>query len=416
MSWIINPISQKWGYNMDKKIIIAVLAIVIIVIGSAAVVMTKEGKGNSGGDNGQVDTGEDYPRTVKDFTGTDVVLEKKPERVVAASVEYLVYLGQDVVDRIVWAGHNANFPEERGVLEAFGIEDKCTLKGNIITQIDAILEKKPDLVLIHDSGSSGATAADREQFRDTLAKAGIDVYIYTVQSNLYSNSKECLEVNLMPIAEIFAEEDRAQELIDFIDDETKNLEEILAGVDATDQKNVYVAGGAGKARGKFLGGSPTTYHPMLYLDDYAHNIMYDITQEEYKVMEFEELYQYERDHGDIDVIFINITAYADFLGLYKENPNRFSPISTFGTGEVYVITDWFPRAYMGLGNAYLIGQYLYPDAFDFDVDEYLMKYMVKFYGSEEAAKIVYDTVIENISDKTGQTDVSLLTKVDLSRI
>lgn len=354
-----------------------------------------------------------YPRTVKDYYGNEIVLTKAPERVVAQGLEYLAYLGKDVVDRVIWSTKSSDSPTDMAITEIFGMEDKCTMEGSMITMTEQIIAKNPDFVLISDGRTS---EKDREEFQKKMNTAGIPVYFYTSQSNLFSNSKECLEVNLLPISEIFAKEDRAHYLINLIDEGTKNLEIMLEKADTTNIKNVYVAGGAGKSRPNFLGSSPATYHPMLYLDDYAHNIMYDITDEEYLTMDFEKLYQYEEEKEKIDVIFISLGCWDNFKLLWQKDPNKFNVLTPFKTGEIYLVTDWFPRAYMCLGGAYLLNTYLHPETMgDYDVNTYIRSLMNEFYGDEKAGDIVYNKVVDYLQDKSGQ-DIQLFGKVNLAKV
>jgi ABC-type Fe3+-hydroxamate transport system substrate-binding protein len=356
---------------------------------------------------------EGYPRTVKDFYGEEIVLEQAPERVVTQGLEYLAYLGKDVVDRVIWSSKMSDSPTDKAINEIFGMEDKCTMDGTMISMSEQIIAKKPDLVLISDAKT---TEKDRAEFRKKMTAAGINVYYYTSQSNLFSNSKECLEVNLLPISEIFAKEDRAHYLISLIEEGTSNLEKMLENVDTTEKKNVYVAGGAGKSRPNFLGSSPATYHPMLYLDDYAHNIMYDITDKEYLTMDLEKLYQYEKDEGKIDVIFINLACWDDFKQMWQKDPSKLKALTPFKTGEVYLVTDWFPRAYMCLGGAYLLASYLHPEAIgNYDVNGYIRQLMNEFYGNEENGGIAYNAVVEYLQNKSGQ-DIQLFGKVDLDKV
>lgn len=395
---------------MSKKLLIPIV-VILLVSGGAAVYLSNSGidRDEAGGESSP-----GYPRTVTDFYGAEVLLEDAPERVVAAEIEYLAYLGEDVLDRVVWSGKGqGTSPTNLGMIEAYGLEGVCTMTGKMITMAEQVIAKNPDLVLISDGQT---TPDDRAHFRGILEAAGIDVYFYTSQSNLFSNSRECLEVNLMPIAEIFAKEERAQHLIDFIETETERLGAMLEDGCGSEQLNVYVAGGAGKSRPNFLGSSPATYHPMLYLDDHAHNIMYDITDKEYLTMEFETLYQYESGTDRIDVVFISIGCWDDFKQKWNSDAARFKALSPFEADEVYAVTDWFPRAYMCLGGAYLIAQRICPDALDgFDAEELVRSMMDEFYGSTEAGGIVYEHVSQYFRGMTG-IDADLFGKVDLEAI
>ncbi len=396
---------------MSQKVLIILIA-ALLIGGGVTVYVLNNGDGGEEAPDGVISEG--YPRTVTDFYGAEIVLSGMPGRVVAAEIEYLAYLGEDVLDRVIWAGRGQSAsPANAGMIEAYGLDGVCTMTGRMITMAEQVIAKNPDLVLIGDGQTS---PADRAGFREVLEAAGIDVYFYTSQSNLFSDSKECLEVNLVPIAEIFAKEERAQHLIDYVETETARLTAMLDAAGASDIPDVYVAGGAGKSRPNFLGSSPATYHPMLYLDDYAHNVMYDITTEEYLTMEFETLYEYEAGHGAIDTVFISIPCWEDFRDKWRSDSSRFTALGPFKTGEVYAVTDWFPRAYMCLGGAYLLAPVISPGSLgDLDPEAEVRGLMNEFYGSTEAGGIVYDHISRYFRDTTG-IDGDLFGKVPLDGI
>ncbi|WP_400149281.1 ABC transporter substrate-binding protein, partial [Candidatus Methanarcanum hacksteinii] len=360
------------------------------------------------------DVEEGYPRTVTDFYGTTITLEKKPSRVVCQGIEFPSYLGKSVIDRLIWCSSPSTI-ETKALVDYYDIGNVCSLKGTMISMTEDIMGKNPDLVLISDSR---VNEEQRKTFTQIMNSAGIPVYFYTNQSNLYSNSKECLEVNLLPISEIFGMEDRAKEIIRYVDEKTKELETMLSGQSSTG-KNVYIAGGAGKARANFLGSSAATYHPFNYVDKYVHNVMKDILPNtEYTTdVTFETLYQYEAKTAKIDEILISYPAWTDFKNKWGDSTTRaqLNALSAVSSGEVYIITDWFPRAYMGLGCAYYLAEHYYPDLFgSFDTAGFMKDLMKQFYVDDELTNTIYNLMTERMG-ATGQ-EPSLFVKVDTSKI
>lgn len=234
---------------MSKSGIVAILIVACLVAGGAGAYLYASSDENNK-ENSSNPSEEGYPRTVKDFYGHEMTLQESPKRVVAMGMEFLVYLGQDVIDRVIWTAAPRGGMNADPLNHVFDLSDVATAQGAMISMAEEIMSKKPDLVLMGDSKTNEKT---RENFRQTLNAAGINVFFYTNQSNLFSNSKQCLEVNLIPIAKIFNKEDRAQELYDFIISLTDGLYERLSKATMDGKKNAYVAGGAGKQRPNFLG-------------------------------------------------------------------------------------------------------------------------------------------------------------------
>lgn len=81
----------------------------------------------------------EYPLTVKDSTGTDVVFERAPERIVTlAPSETEIAFAVGAVDKVVGVDTNSDYPE------AAASKNKI---GDVNTDIEAVLALKPELVL-----------------------------------------------------------------------------------------------------------------------------------------------------------------------------------------------------------------------------------------------------------------------------
>lgn len=109
-------------------------------------------------------TEAEFPVTMKDATGEEVVIEAEPEAVVSmvpsnTEIAYELGLGE----KIVGVSDFDNYPEEAASVEKIGGQE---------FNVEKIISLQPDLVLAHESGL-GVGEAGIQQLRD----AGLAVYV-----------------------------------------------------------------------------------------------------------------------------------------------------------------------------------------------------------------------------------------------
>jgi len=163
-----------------------------------------------------------YPITITDALKNEVVIEKKPERIVSlipsnTEIAYELGLGEEVVG----VNDNDNYPE--AVFE----KEKV---GGLEINIEKIISLEPNLVLAHESTAS-STEAGLQQLRDS----GIPVLIVNDAQNI----DEVYETIVM-IGEATGEKENAETIVaDMkakIDDIATRAKEIKEG----EQKTVFV--------------------------------------------------------------------------------------------------------------------------------------------------------------------------------
>lgn len=99
-----------------------------------------------------------YPLTLKDSTGTDVVFEQAPERIVTlAPSETEVMFAIGAGSKVVAVDNYSDYPEEAQSIEKV---------GDMNTNLEALLAAKPDVVLAH----SGMQASVIEELRKLNVK------------------------------------------------------------------------------------------------------------------------------------------------------------------------------------------------------------------------------------------------------
>ncbi|SDH91517.1 iron complex transport system substrate-binding protein [Planococcus glaciei] len=112
----------------------------------------------------------EFPVTMKDATGEEVVIEAEPEAIVSmmpSNTEIIYELGMG--EKIVGVTDFDNYPEEAASIEKIGGQE---------FNVEKIISLQPDLVLSHEGGL-GVGEAGIQQLRD----AGLAVYVVSDAQN-----------------------------------------------------------------------------------------------------------------------------------------------------------------------------------------------------------------------------------------
>lgn len=223
-----------------------------------------------------------FPVTIKDATDTDVVIEKKPEKIVSlipSNTEIAFQLG--LADEVIGVSDYDNYPEEATKKEKI---------GGMEFNIEKIISLNPDLVLAH--GSSMSAAEGLQQLKD----AGIKVLVVNDAQTI-----DAIYDSILMVGKATGTTKEAEETV-------KNMKEKLADIEAkiadvTDKKVVYVE--VGPAPENYTTGKNTFMDGMLQILK-AENVAGD--QEGWLIMDQEALIQKNPD--------VIITTY----GYYIDDP------------------------------------------------------------------------------------------------
>jgi iron complex transport system substrate-binding protein len=164
----------------------------------------------------------DFPVTVKDALGDDVVIEEKPENIISLipSNTEIVYALENG-DAIVGVTDFDNYPEEAMAKEKI---------GGIEFNIEKMISLKPDLIFAHESTADGA-AAGLQQLRD----AGIDVVVVN-DAQTFDGVYTSIEM----IGEAIGESEKAAELVNDMKNRFAELKKQAEAIKADQQKTVFV--------------------------------------------------------------------------------------------------------------------------------------------------------------------------------
>lgn len=164
----------------------------------------------------------DFPVTVKDALGDEVVIDKKPEKIISLipSNTEIVYALENG-EAIVGVTDFDNYPEEAMSKEKI---------GGIEFNIEKMISLKPDLIFAHESTADGA-AAGLQQLRD----AGIDIVVVNDAQNL-----DGVYTSIKMIGEAIGEKEKAAGLVDDMKNRFAELKKQAEAIKADQQKTVFV--------------------------------------------------------------------------------------------------------------------------------------------------------------------------------
>ena len=210
-----------------KKIyayIFALLLSIGLLVGCAS---GEEPENNQGAQTEQSEKGaetekSDFPVTIKDATDEEVVIQKKPERMVSlmpSNTEIAFELG--LGDEIIGITDNDTYPEE--ALE----KEKV---GGMEFNVEKIISLKPDLVLAH-GGSMGMSSEGLGQLKD----AGITVLVVN-DAKTFADVYDSIEM----IGKATGTQPEAEKLVADLQTKVKGIQEKAAVIKEEEKKTVYI--------------------------------------------------------------------------------------------------------------------------------------------------------------------------------
>ena len=314
--------------------------------------------------------GDGQTTTVTDGFGRSVTIPASPESVVCSGsgcLRYLVYLqGQDLVTGVDDIEKRESAVEGRPYALVHGAKFKTLpLIGEFRGKDDPekIISVSPDVIFKTGlTGTSYGTSADDA---DKLqAKTGIPVVAFPYGSLRSDSEKAEMYTGLRVMGEVIGKQDRAEEVIAYIEDTMADLERRTGDIPASEQKEVYV-GGVSSAGAHGIISTEPAYPPFLWV--HAKNVATGLGTDHADVAK-EALVNWDPEY-----IFIDLgTLQLDGKGAVGElkSETALKGLSAAKNGQVYGILpyNYYSVNYeVILGNAYFVGKTLYPDRFA-DID------------------------------------------------
>lgn len=174
-------------------------------------------------------TATKYPLKMKDTTGTEITLQKAPQRIVSTSTaetEILFALG--LGDRIVAVSDFDNYPEEA--------KTKPKVGGVSAPNVEAVLAANADLVI------TGISIKE-----DGLAKLrSLNLPLYKFEPK----SIDDIFANVLVLGQLTDKQKEAQELVDKMKKEIDQIKTAVGAVKPEQKKKVYIEFSPGYTVGK----------------------------------------------------------------------------------------------------------------------------------------------------------------------
>ena len=184
---------------------------------------------------------------------------------------------------------------------------------------------------------------------------------------------------------IFGREEKAEELVQFIQAEAAEITARTAGIPEEDKPSVYVCG---------LGNWGTTDH-LMTAEKYVSfeiagvkNVVSGLGMEAIGPIEEEKFVELG---ADMDIIIMDAAAVKNIKPLYQEDPAMFDTCKAWQNGEVYLemaYNAYYTNFEIALINTWFIAKTVYPEAFaDIDMAAKTNEVTKMFYGMELADAI-----------------------------
>jgi len=307
---------------------------------------------------------------MKDGFGRNVTVPVPLEGVVCSGsgcLRYLVYMqAKDLVVGVDDIEKKDQAVEGRPYALAWGSQFKTLpLIGEFRGKDDPekIIGIGPQVIF--KTGSTGTayatSAADADKLQE---KTGIPVVAFPYGSLRNDAEKAEMYAGLRVMGKALGKEDRAEEIIAYIEATIKDLQSRTADIPETDRKTAYVAGVSSAGAHGVISTEPA-YPPFLWVN--AKNVAAGMGTAHADIAK-EALVEWDPDYIFVDVGTLQLDNQGA-LGELKSDP-ALRGLSAIKQGRVYGVLpyNFYNTNYESvLADAYFVGKILYPDQFA-DID------------------------------------------------
>ena len=242
-------------------------------------------------------------------------------------------------------------------------------------EAEKILSCQPDIIISEYEDVEKANALQQQ----------VGVPVITLRAGVDGVFAEAFPGSLRLLGQLFGREDRAEELISFIESETAELTRRTADMAEADKPGVYVCG---------LGNWGTTNH-LMTAQSYAtfrvaniRNVVNDLATNGIQPIEAE---KFAALGGSMDIMLIDAAAVKNIAPLYQEDPTLLDTCKAWQTGQVYLemaYNAYYTNYEIALANTWFAAKCVYPDLFaDVDMTAKTNEITKAFLGQELAAQI-----------------------------
>lgn len=261
--------------------------------------------------------------------------------------------------------------------DVFNKLPSCGVGGPMAQAAEAekILACNPDIVI------SEFEDVEKE---DALQEQ-LGVPVITLKAGPKGVFDESFAGSMKLLGTIFGEEERAAELIAFVEAEAAEISKRTADIAEEDKPSVYVCG---------LGNWGTTNH-LMTAENFVSlsianvkNVLSGTGMEGIQPIEEEKFVSLGEE---MDIIIMDAAAVKNIAPLYQENPAMFDTCKAWQNGEVYLemaYNAYYTNFEIALMNSWFVGKTVYPELFeDIDMNEKTNEITQAFFGKDLADEI-----------------------------
>lgn len=242
-------------------------------------------------------------------------------------------------------------------------------------EAEKILSCQPDIIISEYEDVEKADALQKQ----------VGVPVITLRAGVDGVFAEAFPGSLRLLGQLFGREDRAEELISFIESETAEITRRTADVAEADKPGVYICG---------LGNWGTTNHLMTsqsYAAFRVANIRNAVTDLGTDAVQAIEAEKFAALGDSMDIMLLDAAAVKNIAPLYQEDPTLLDTCKAWQTGQVYLemaYNAYYTNYEIALANAWFAAKCVYPDLFaDVDMTAKTNEITQAFLGQELAEQI-----------------------------
>lgn len=242
-------------------------------------------------------------------------------------------------------------------------------------EAEKILSCQPDIIISEYEDVEKADALQQQ----------VGVPVITLRAGVDGVFAEAFPGSLRLLGQLFGRENRAEELISFIESETAEITRRTADVAEADKPGVYICG---------LGNWGTTNHLMTsqsYAAFRVANIRNAVTDLGTDAVQAIEAEKFAALGDSMDIMLIDAAAVKNIAPLYQEDPTLLDTCKAWQTGQVYLemaYNAYYTNYEIALANAWFAAKCVYPDLFaDVDMTAKTNEITQAFLGQELAEQI-----------------------------
>ena len=370
-------INHKGGVKINNKYLVGIVVLILCVVGFAYAFSTF---GTSSSNGSKV--------SITDVAGRTVEVPATVNKVVGVGCtdREIVYLnaskklvGIEQVESNSTGGWGNELPYMIAHPELMNLPIVGNAKTNTVNY-EEIAKLNPDVVFAGDT-----TQADTIQ-----NKTGIPTVVVYAGSVGTSEQMNTYEKSLQVMGKVLGKEDRANELISYMNSTEQDLANRTANV--TDNTTVYLAGQAYYGSQGITSTNPY-YPPFMMLN--VTNVASNANSTTNSTLHAIQIDKEQLVTWDPNVIFVEESS----LNSVENNTNistDYSDISAIKNGNVYQVLSYCLYSYNKdemFADAYYVGKVLYPEQFsDVDPEQKANEIFLEFDG--QSAGSVYSTLKE----------------------